>query len=243
MTDVGRLSVGELAGKVLADEHTDVLRPAVVWLAQKLMEAKVAERAGAGYGERPPDRVARRNGYRERAWDTQVGSIELAIPKLLRLVLPELPRAAAALGASPGRRRPGGLRQRGVDPQDGPAGGGPGAGRSVQEPGVAALPRTGRAGHGLPRAAPGGRLTVLVAGCQGPEGPRAGGRVEHRALVVAYGVDASGQREVIGLDVGAAETEAFWREFLRSLVRRAFGVCSWSSPTPMRVSRPRSLRC
>jgi putative transposase len=49
---------------------------------------------------------------------------------------------------------------------------------------------------------------------------RAGGRVEHRALVVAYGVDAAGQREVIGLDVGAAETEAFWREFLRSLVRR-----------------------
>ena len=49
---------------------------------------------------------------------------------------------------------------------------------------------------------------------------RAGGRVEHRALVVASGVDASGQREVIGLDVGAAETEAFWREFLRSLVRR-----------------------
>jgi putative transposase len=49
---------------------------------------------------------------------------------------------------------------------------------------------------------------------------RAGGRVEHHALVVAYGVDASGQREVIGLDVGAAETEAFWREFLRSLVRR-----------------------
>ena len=45
---------------------------------------------------------------------------------------------------------------------------------------------------------------------------RAGGRVEHRALVVAYG----GQREVIGLDVGAAETEAFWREFLRGLVRR-----------------------
>jgi putative transposase len=49
---------------------------------------------------------------------------------------------------------------------------------------------------------------------------RAGGRVEHRALVVAYGLDQSGQREVIAQDVGAAETEAFWREFLRSLVRR-----------------------
>jgi putative transposase len=49
---------------------------------------------------------------------------------------------------------------------------------------------------------------------------RAGGRVEDHALVVAYGVDQSGQREVIGLEVGAAETEAFWRAFLRSLVRR-----------------------
>jgi putative transposase len=49
---------------------------------------------------------------------------------------------------------------------------------------------------------------------------RAGGRVEHRALVVADGVDASGRREVIGLDVGVAETEAFWREFRCSLVGR-----------------------
>jgi transposase-like protein len=49
---------------------------------------------------------------------------------------------------------------------------------------------------------------------------RAGGWVEHRALVVAYGVDRSGRREVIGFDGGAAETEAFWREFLRGLVRR-----------------------
>src|SRR5512132_4584619 len=82
MTDVGRMSVQELLGKVLADEHTDVLRQAVVWLAQELMEAEVSQAAGAGYGERHPDRVARRNGYRERDWDTRVGSIELAIPKL-----------------------------------------------------------------------------------------------------------------------------------------------------------------
>ena len=54
----------------------------MVWLAQELMEAEVSQAAGAGYGERHLDRVARRNGYRERAWDTRVGSIELAIPKL-----------------------------------------------------------------------------------------------------------------------------------------------------------------
>ena len=82
MTDVGRMSVGELVGKVLADEHVDLLRQAVVWLAQELMEAEVTAAAGAGYGERSGERVARRNGYRQRAWDTRVGSLELAIPKL-----------------------------------------------------------------------------------------------------------------------------------------------------------------
>jgi hypothetical protein len=46
MTDVGRMSVGELVGKVLADEHADVLRQAVVWLAQELMEAEVTQAAG-----------------------------------------------------------------------------------------------------------------------------------------------------------------------------------------------------
>jgi putative transposase len=44
--------------------------------------------------------------------------------------------------------------------------------------------------------------------------------VRHKALVIAYGVHASGRREVIGLDVGEAETESFWREFLRSLRAR-----------------------
>jgi putative transposase len=59
-----------------------VLRQAVCWPAEQLMEAEVSERAGAGYGERHADRMARRNGYRERAWDSRVGSIELAIPRL-----------------------------------------------------------------------------------------------------------------------------------------------------------------
>jgi transposase-like protein len=64
MTDMGRMSVQELLGKMLADEHADVLRQAVCWLAQELMEAKFSLAAGAGYGERHPDRTARRNGYR-----------------------------------------------------------------------------------------------------------------------------------------------------------------------------------
>ncbi len=75
MTDVGRMQDERAGtgGKVLADKYADVLRQAVCWLAQELMEAGVSQRAGAGYGERHPDRVARRNGYRRRAWDTRVG--------------------------------------------------------------------------------------------------------------------------------------------------------------------------
>ena len=44
--------------------------------------------------------------------------------------------------------------------------------------------------------------------------------MRHKALVVAYGVHETGCREVIGIDVGEAETEAFWREFLRGLLAR-----------------------
>jgi len=49
---------------------------------------------------------------------------------------------------------------------------------------------------------------------------RDGGRVVRKCLVLAYGVHESGYREVIALDVGEAETEAFWRSFLRGLVER-----------------------
>jgi putative transposase len=109
MTDVGRMSVQELVGKVLADEHAEVLRQAVVWLAQELMEAEVSERAGAGYGERSSERTARRNGYRERAWDTRVGSIELASPSCgqARTSPASWSHAAAASRRwSPSSRRP-----------------------------------------------------------------------------------------------------------------------------------------
>jgi putative transposase len=81
MTDVGRMSVGELVCKVLADEHADVLRQAVVWLAQALMEGEVMAAAGAGYGQQPgPDDATQ--WLPPAAWDTQVGSIELAMPRL-----------------------------------------------------------------------------------------------------------------------------------------------------------------
>jgi putative transposase len=220
MTDVGRMSVQELLGKVLADEHADVLGQAVVWLAQELMEVEVAERAGAGYGERSGDRVARRNGYRERAWDTRVGSIELAIPRLrsgsyFPSFLEPRRRSEQALVAVVQEAYVNGVSTRKVD-------------RLVEALGLAGVSKdqVSRLCQGLDEQVAAFRERPLEVAYPylwldaKVEKVRAGGRVEHRALVVAYGVDQAGQREVIGLDVGAAETEAFWREFLRSLVRR-----------------------
>ena len=68
--------------KQLEEAHPDLLRAMVKEMAEALMGAEADAVCGAGWGERSPERVNRRNGYRERDWDTRVGSIELAVPKL-----------------------------------------------------------------------------------------------------------------------------------------------------------------
>src|SRR5947209_854668 len=68
--------------ETLASASPDVLREMIRGFAQKMMDAEVEVRCGAGYGEVSPQRVNSRNGYRPREWDTRAGTIELAIPKL-----------------------------------------------------------------------------------------------------------------------------------------------------------------
>ena len=68
--------------KQLEEASPDLLRAMVRDFAEALMSADADAVCGAGYGERSPERVNRRNGYRERDWDTRVGSIELAVPRL-----------------------------------------------------------------------------------------------------------------------------------------------------------------
>jgi transposase-like protein len=77
------------------------------------------------------------------------------------------------------------------------------------------VPRAGHPGAGVPGAATGGRYPYLWLDAK-VERVREPGGVRHKALVIADGLHHSGRREVIGLDVGEAETEAFWREFLRA---------------------------
>jgi putative transposase len=77
------MTAADLVDKLLTSEHADVLRDSVAWLVAELMDAEVGELTGAELGERAPDRrQTQRNGYRPRRWDTRVGELELAIPKL-----------------------------------------------------------------------------------------------------------------------------------------------------------------
>lgn len=82
MADEQSMTVREALGKVLGDEHADVLRESVRMILGELTEAEVSKLAGAERYEHSPERVAQRNGYRPREWDTRVGTLELAIPRL-----------------------------------------------------------------------------------------------------------------------------------------------------------------
>src|SRR6266540_89846 len=83
MAEMGRMTAAQAVDKLMGSEHADVIRESVRFMVDALMEAEVSELAGAAFGERAPERrTTQRNGYRPREWDTRVGAIELAIPKL-----------------------------------------------------------------------------------------------------------------------------------------------------------------
>ena len=82
MADRASFDVSELLGEQLEQASPDLLREMIRAFAQALMGAEADALCGAGYGERSDERVNSRNGYRDRPWDTRVGSIELAVPKL-----------------------------------------------------------------------------------------------------------------------------------------------------------------
>src|SRR3954470_6335241 len=80
MTD-DRIALRELLEK---GSDATFLREMIGFAAQRLMELEAEGLCGAAHGERSPDRVNQRNGYRERDWQTRVGTVELRIPKLRR---------------------------------------------------------------------------------------------------------------------------------------------------------------
>ncbi|MCA1698986.1 MAG: IS256 family transposase, partial [Actinobacteria bacterium] len=214
------MAVEEVVRQVLLDEHADVLRESLKLLVRELMEAEVSELVGAELGERrPDDRATHRNGYRARRWDTRAGEIELQIPKLRQGsyfpgFLKPRKRSEQALVAVVQQAYVCGVSTRRVDQLVESLG--LRISRSEVSRVCALLDEQVEAFRERPLE---GRYPYLFVDAK-VEKVRDGGRVQRKCVVVAHAVHESGRREIIGLDVGEAETEAFWREFLRSLVKR-----------------------
>jgi transposase-like protein len=219
MAEVHRMTVDEVVSYFLEGDGVDVLRDSLRWVCQQLMEAEVSELIGAEHGERSPERLTHRNGYRSRPWQTRAGEIELAIPKLRRgsyfpSFLEPRKRSEQALVSVVQEAYVAGVSTRKVD-------------QVVESLGLRiSKSEVSRICQGLDEQVEAfrrrpleGRYPYLWLDAK-VERVRDGGRVVRKALVLAYGVHESGYREVIALDVGEAETEAFWRSFLRDLVKR-----------------------
>jgi transposase-like protein len=199
---------------------TDILRDMISFAAERLMEMEVGNLAGAGYGEKSPDRLVQRNGHRERDWHTRAGTVELRIPKLRKgSYFPGFlePRRMAerALSAVIQEAYVQGISTRSVDDL------------------VKALGMDGISKSQVSRLC--GELDERVtAFLERPiEGDwpylwvdatyvkvRQNGRIVSVAVIVAVGVNSDGRREVLGMDIGPSEAEPFWTAFLRKLMRR-----------------------
>ena len=71
-----------LCALIEKSDNADFLREMIGFTAERLMELEVAGKTGAVYGEKNPERLAQRNGYRDRIWETRAGTVEPRIPKL-----------------------------------------------------------------------------------------------------------------------------------------------------------------
>ena len=214
-----RMTVEEVVRRVLREEHGDVIRESVRVVARELMEVEVSELIGAERGERTEDRATHRNGYRGRRWDTRAGEIELQIPKLRRgsyfpSFLQPRKRSEQALVSVVQQAYVCGVSTRRVDQLVESLG--LRVSRSEVSRICGLLDEQVQAFRERPLE---GRYPYLFVDAK-VERVRDGGRVVHKCVVIAHGVHETGRREIIGLDVGEAETEAFWREFLRGLVAR-----------------------
>ena len=211
------IALAELADK---GADVDVLRQMVQFMAQRLMDMDVESLCGAGYDEKSAERLNSRNGYRERAWETGAGAVELKIPKLRQgSYFPGFlePRRTAerALAAVIQEAYVHGVSTRSVDDL-------------VKAMGMTGISKSQvsrlcgeldeRVGAFLNRPIEGDWPYLWIDATYVKT--REAGSIVSVAVIVAVAVNTEGQRQVIGMKVGPSEAETFWTEFLRSLMRR-----------------------
>jgi transposase-like protein len=198
----------------------DFLRTMIEVMTRALMEMEVSEQIGAGRYERSESRQGQRNGYRDRVWETRVGEIPLQIPKLRKgsyypSFLEPRRRAERALLAVIQSAYVEGVSTRKVDDL-------------VQALGLTGVDKskvsrickeldeavTAFRNRPLDVAYPYLWLDALYLKV------RQNHRIVSMAVVIAIGVRETGEREILAIDIGASEEEAFWTAFLRGLVAR-----------------------
>jgi putative transposase len=214
-------------GKYLegANGDTDLAQAMLAAFAEALMSAEASMQCGAAYGERTPERENSRNGYRLRPWDTRVGSIELAVPKLRRgvyspeFLLQPRRRAEQALVAVICAAYVEGVSTRRVDDLV-KAMGIDGISKSEVSRMAAALDQVVAEFKERPLSEGPYRYLWIDALTQRV---REGGRVVNVSAVIATAVNAEGRREIIGFEIATTEDTAAWTAFLRALVAR--GLC------------------
>ena len=218
-------ALSELLDAFRAGDGVDLVRESVRLVLQELIEVEAAEVIGAARYERSDDRVTERNGHRPRLLATQAGDIQLGIPKLRRgsffpSILEHRRRIDRALYAVVMEAYVSGVSTRSVDDLVAALGIGSGISKSEVSRICAELD-----------CAVGAFRTRDLDHVEFPYvyldatylHVRDDHQVVSKAVVVATGITATGQREVLGVDVGDSEDEVFWRGFLRSLKNRGLG--------------------
>jgi transposase-like protein len=205
----------------MIEHDADFLKEGVRVLSQALMEMEVEEHVGAARHERSAERVGQRNGYRERSWDTRVGTVELKVPRVrdggyFPSLLEPRRRAERALAAVVQEAYVHGVSTRKVD-ELAKALGMDGISKSRVSELCEELDEEVERFRNRPLEGSYPYVWVDATYVKA----RQEGRVASVAVVIAVGVKAqTGEREVLGLDVGPSEDGAFWSAFLRSLVAR-----------------------